>query len=220
MPLPPSVDGPEPAALRRYVDGSPEFDSPRYLVLRHLDALPDQELAPFLQDLGRDARRITDAEVELLLRSPDPDARTVAAWMIGVDRRERFRDRLGTFLRTAKERDDAGWSHCSALALLGTRKDAALLLAYLKHYLRRPDRRFDQYLAIGALLHLDGVLGSDHAGPLLVPGGLWESWATVHEPVPARTKEHFDGVRAAIDRHARLAPGPRPSGNDPRPVRP
>jgi hypothetical protein len=57
--------------------------------------------------------------------------------MIGLDRREQCRERIGGLL-LASELTHAGQGYCIALALLGTVEDAALLATYLDHYLGGP----------------------------------------------------------------------------------
>ncbi|MFD1939613.1 DUF6000 family protein, partial [Nonomuraea mangrovi] len=97
--------------------------------------------------------------------------------MIGLDRRTRFRERLGTLLLES-EMVYAGGAYCFALARFAEEQDAALLTAYLDRYLPQLDCRYDQNDAMGALLHLDereqssrpvdqGFLGGDGWGVLL-----------------------------------------------------
>ncbi|TXS57866.1 hypothetical protein EAO77_11885 [Streptomyces sp. t39] len=148
---------------------------------RYLDLNSGRFLRPgwphaerFTRHLVADAAAITDAELETLL-DHGWRPRTTAAWLIGVDRREAFRERLGALLLDS-EVCYAGRGYCFALARLGTVADAEILVAYLDRYLPRTDLRYDQGDALGALLRIDAALGSDHAAPFTVPGGPWDTW--------------------------------------------
>ena len=178
MPFPEPMPDPGTDTLRRYVMAAPSPKTGRYLDLLHGNfvRLPAEERAKFLQALGLDSRSVTDAQLEFMLQ-PNWRSRITAAWMIGLDRREQFRERIGDLL-LASELTYAGQGYCIALALLGTTDDASLLTTYLDHYLRRPECRYDQEWALGALLHLDGALGTTHAAGFLEPDGLWSQWAT------------------------------------------
>ncbi|MBJ6644042.1 DUF6000 family protein [Streptomyces sp. BSE7-9] len=128
----------------------------------------------FAHHLIDDAATITDAELEALL-GYEWRSRLTAAWLIGVDRRERFRERIGDLL-LASEVCFSGSAYCFALARFGTHADAEILTAYLDHYLPRTDLRYDQPAALGALLRLDAHLGTHHADRFTQPDGLWDQW--------------------------------------------
>lgn len=164
-------------AIRQYVDpGFPDRPG-RYMKLlggRLLD-WESPERDTFMQDLGRDARHITDRELSTLLDS-EWRSRLTAAWLIGLDHRTQFRDRLGALLLES-EVVYAGMGYCLALARFGTAADAELLCAYLDRYLPQTDLHYNQDSAIGALLHVDKCLASNRADWFLAPGGLWESSA-------------------------------------------
>ncbi|MGW1997595.1 DUF6000 family protein [Embleya sp. NPDC001921] len=198
MNLPPPIPGTD--TVRHYVIGTTEHRRYTALAGGSFVRMPPGERAGFLRDLGRDARQVTDTELEFLLR-PEWRSRTVAAWMIGVDRRERFRKRLGELL-LASELTYACEGYCVALAMLGTREDAGLLVSYLDVYLRRPECRYDQPWALGALLHLDRALGSHRAAAFLEPDGLWEHWADERTPEPAQMERHIAQMCALADRYA------------------
>jgi hypothetical protein len=134
------------------------------------------ERIAFMQDIGRDARQITDHELSTLLDS-EWRSRLTASWLIGLDRRAQFRDRIGAMLLDS-QLVYAGRGYCVALARFETAADAGHLCAYLDRYLPRTDLHYDQHWAIGALLHLDERLGSNRADRFLTPGGLWEKSAT------------------------------------------
>ncbi|MFF4883772.1 DUF6000 family protein [Streptomyces nigra] len=148
----------------------------RYLVLKSGRFLrpewPHGE--SFAHHLIDDAATITDAELEALL-GYEWRSRLTAAWLIGVDRRDRFRERIGDLL-LASEVCFSGSAYCFALARFGTHADAEILTAYLDHYLPRTDLRYDQHAALGALLRLDARLGTHHADRFTRPDGLWDQW--------------------------------------------
>ncbi len=159
----------------------------------------------FMRDMGRDAQQITDHELSTLLDS-EWRSRLTAAWLIGLDRRTQFRDRIGALLLES-HLVYAGRGYCLALARFGTAADTDLLCAYLDRYLPRTDLEYDQHWAIGALLHLDERLGSHHADRFLTPGGLWEKSATSRYD-PAERHHHLAGLCAFADECMRAA-GPQ-----------
>lgn len=179
----PGPDDPELlAAVMRYVDSESGTRAGRYLKLLHGNALnmSGTDRTEFESALGRDARQITDRELGTLLDS-EWRSRLTAAWLIGLDRRTHFRDRLGEMLLDS-ELVYAGQGYCLALARFETVADADVLCAYLDRSLPL-DRPFDADWAIGALLHLDERLGSNRADRFLAPGGPWEkSAASRHDP--------------------------------------
>lgn len=140
---------------------------PRHLKLLHGNFLgmgPDRDR--FVADLVTDARTADDADLTEAL-SGDWRRRLMAAWLIGVDRREPFRAEL-TRLLLASELTYAGQGYAFALARLG---DADALAAYLDRYLAGR-RQYDQPWVLGALSLVDG----QRAAGYLVPGGLWDRW--------------------------------------------
>lgn len=82
------------APHRRYVTGPREADR-RYLKLlgggSFVDNLPDEQGAELMRGLWADARRISDDELDAMLLLKDWRPRLSAAWLIGLDRRTRFR---------------------------------------------------------------------------------------------------------------------------------
>ncbi|GAB3895660.1 DUF6000 family protein [Microbispora bryophytorum] len=156
--------------VQRYVIW--DRDEPRYLKLLggNLPRLSDR----FKAALADDARHISDEDLRELLRR-DWRPRLTAAWLIGLDRRLRFRQTLGDLLLNS-EVCYAGQGYCFALANFGQSHDAEILTAYLDRYLPRTDCSYDQHWAIGALLHLDDRLGTHHADRFLTTG-LWHASA-------------------------------------------
>ncbi|MEU9398424.1 DUF6000 family protein [Streptomyces sp. NPDC048242] len=161
--------------IERYVTRK-DSDHPRYLELGSARILrpgwPHAER--FARQVIEDAATITDAELEALL-AYEWRSRLTAAWLIGVDRRASFRERLGDLL-LASEVCYSGSAYCFALGRLGTHADAEILTAYLDHYLPRTDLHYDQPAALGALLHLDARLGTHHADRFTKPDGSWDHW--------------------------------------------
>ncbi|MER6486582.1 DUF6000 family protein [Streptomyces virginiae] len=161
--------------IERYVTRK-DSDHPRYLELGSRRVLrpgwPHAER--FTRHLIDDAAAITDVELEALL-AYEWRSRLTAAWLIGVDQRTSFRERIGDLL-LASEVCYSGGGYCFALARLGTHADAEILTAYLDRYLPRTDLRYDQPEALGALLRLDAHLGTQHADRFTEPDGLWDQW--------------------------------------------
>ncbi|MFD9944671.1 DUF6000 family protein [Nonomuraea sp. NPDC059023] len=185
MRLPPWLQSKQTATIQRYV--MPGRGSVRrYLkLLGGFLYLPDREAIHFGRALARDARRITDAELEFLL-SAEWRTRLTAAWLIGLDRRTQFREHLGRLLLES-ELVYAGRGYCFALARFAEPRDTEILTAYLDYYLPRLDCHYDQNDALGALLHLD----ARHAAPYLTPNGLW-SQSTWRDMDPAECKADMD----------------------------
>lgn len=163
------------ALTKRYVStGSGSVR--RYLQLGgYFLTLPAYRLRWFAWRLARDARRISDADLEILL-SWEWRSRLTAAWLIGLDRRTQFREHLGELL-VASDLLHAGSAYCFALARFGEERDAEILTEYLSRWLPEHECQYDQYDAMGALLYLDELRGTEQAQRLLGAGGLWESWA-------------------------------------------
>lgn len=172
-------------AIRRYVTAG-DGEIKRYLGLLggNFVRMGEADRTMFLHDLVDAAHEITEKELRVLLES-EWRSRLTAAWLIGVDRREHFRDQLAELL-IASELIYSGEGYCLALARFGTDQDAAALLAYLDHYLARPDCVYNQDWALGALLHIDQVRGTDHASAYLAPDGPWEQWKTASKSSNAR----------------------------------
>ncbi|SDZ30137.1 hypothetical protein SAMN05421504_11266 [Amycolatopsis xylanica] len=162
----------------------------RYLKLLHgnFAGLPEPERATFLADLAEAATLITDAELASLLAGGWRE-RITAGWLIGVDRRGQFRDRLAELLLESAV-CFAGQSYCFAFACLGTSADAEVLAAYLETYLPRTDLQYDQDWAFGALQHIDAGLGSGYAARFTQ--GLWQSWAAKYRADAADHKNRID----------------------------
>jgi Family of unknown function (DUF6000) len=205
----PTPDDPELwAAIRRYVDTGSDTQLGRYLKLLHGNALDmtGTDRTEFKFAIGRDARQITDRELSTLLDS-EWRSRLTAAWLIGLDRRMHFRNRLGEMLLDS-ELVYAGQGYCLALARFETSADADILCAYLDKYLPQLDRHYDQDWAIGALLHIDERLASNRADRFLTSGGLWERFAKSRS-VPAEQHRYLTRLCAFADECMRT-PGPQP----------
>lgn len=203
MRLPTPEDAELTAAIRRYV--TPGIGGlRRYLKLLHGNflVLDEGKRRRFLKQLASSARQISDRELATLLDS-EWRSRLTAAWLIGVNRREQFRDRIGELL-LASEVCYAGQGYCLALARFATPADASLLATYLDSYLPQPDKRYDQDWALGALLHIDAVLDTDHAARFLTGGGLWHQWRRT-EATPAELRTLIDQLCSAADEGMRMA---------------
>jgi len=143
----------------------------------------------------------SDRELAILL-DYEWRSRLTASWLIGLDRREQFRDRIGELL-LASEAAYAGQGYCFALARFATAADASVLAAYLDAYLPQLDKRYDQDWALGALLHIDTVLGTDSAARFLTESGLWQQWRNSEE-VPAELRAWIDRLCSAGDECMRM----------------
>lgn len=171
------MDDPGFEIVERYVIGTPGSEADRYLDLLHGNFLnlPDWKRAEFFQALVRDARQVTDTELEIML-APGEFAgwreRLTAAWLIGLDQRTQFRGVLADLLLES-DLVYAGQGYSFALTRFGQPRDADILTGYLERYLPQRDCHYDQDWVLGGLLHLDEVLGMDRAGRFLIPGGLW-----------------------------------------------
>ncbi|WP_442792214.1 DUF6000 family protein [Amycolatopsis sp. NBC_01307] len=176
-----------PPRSRPHTGGTdPRYVTPgrRYLRLGGRLSRPEvTHRAAFLRELAEAAEHITDTELDVLLDQGGWRERKTAAWFIAVSDRTRFRDKLGALL-LAGEGPYAGAAYCLALTRLGTDADAAHLIAYLDRYLLRPDLRYDQPFALGALLCLDEALGTGHATHFVQPHGLWQQYCDALPPGP------------------------------------
>ncbi|MEU4980558.1 DUF6000 family protein [Streptomyces sp. NPDC021969] len=154
--------------IERYVTRK-DSDHPRYLELGSR-----RVLRPGWPHAERFTRHLIDDAAAITL-AYEWRSRLTAAWLIGVDRRASFRERIGELL-LASEVCYSGGAYCFALAPFGTHADAEVLTTYLDRYLPRTDLHYDQPDALGALLHLDARLGTHHADRFTQPAGLWDQW--------------------------------------------
>ncbi|MED7926249.1 DUF6000 family protein [Nonomuraea sp. LP-02] len=186
MRLPVSPDVRQRLMVRRYV-ATGRGSVRRYLRLLggFVLLMSDRQVRRFGRALARDARRVADDDLETLL-GMDWRCRLVAAWMIGLDRRTRFRERLSGLLLES-ECPYAGQGYCLALACFGEERDAEIITAYLDRWLPEESCDYDQDDAMGVLLYLDESHATDRAARFLAPGGLWENSAMAgKDPVAAR----------------------------------
>jgi hypothetical protein len=131
-----------------------------------------------------------------------------AAWLAGPARRTRFRERIGALL-LASEARYVGEGYCFAPSMFATPADAAILRTYLKLWLPRIDRRYDQDWVLGALLHLDSVLGAGQARPFLGRNGLGQRWVRRMPWLPADPGHHHPcAARLCAYAHPATCHGP------------
>jgi uncharacterized protein DUF6000 len=187
------------AATRQYVT-----PGTRYLKLLggNFMTMDRAERTSFLQQLATSARQASDHELATLLGS-EWRARLTASWLIGFARRDQFRAQIGELL-LASEVSYAGQGYCFTLARLATTADAELLATYLDDYLPQLDKRYDQHWALGALLHLDAQLNTEHAARFLAEGGLWQRWRTT-EKTPAELQQMIDQLCSIAGEYMRPA---------------
>jgi hypothetical protein len=191
------------AAIHRYVTPGTGFRR-RYMLLGggQFVALDEGKRRRFLRKLARSARRVSDRELAVLLEGGWRE-RLTASWLIGLDSRGQFRDRIGELL-LASEMGYPGQGYCVALARFATPADADLLVSYLDTYLPQLDNRYDQDWALGALLHIDAVLGTDRTARFLTDGGLWQQWRRTEE-TPAELRAWIDQLCSIADECMRMA---------------
>ncbi|WP_306329228.1 DUF6000 family protein [Streptomyces venezuelae] len=199
-------EGDHPHVIERYVTVRDE-GRPRYMELRGARYLrPDQPPRHrFARLVIDDAAAITDGELDALL-AYEWRSRYTAAWLIGVDRRASFRDRIGELL-LASEVCFAGTSYAFALARLGTHADAELLAAYLDRYLPRTDLPYDQGSVLGALLRVDAGLGTSYAERFTAPGGPWDKWIGAQSHLHADPYWTPEALRRSTDLRCDFADG-------------
>lgn len=191
------------AAIHRYV--TPRTGGlGRYMRLLHgnFAGLDESKRRRFLRQLARSARQVSDRELDILLENGWRE-RLTASWLIALDGREQFRDRIGELL-LAGEAGFAGQGYCLALARFATPADAGLLASYLDTYLPQVDNRDDQDWALGALLHIDAVLGTDQTARFLTDGGLWQQWCQDDE-TPAELRAWIGQLCSIADECMRTA---------------
>ncbi|WP_372463333.1 DUF6000 family protein [Actinospica acidithermotolerans] len=129
------------------------------------------------------------------------------AWLITIAGQAEFRDQLGELL-LASEVVYAGRGCRVTLARFQPEQDAQLLTTYLDKYLPRLDLRYDQGMALDALMRIDVTLRTEHAGRFLSPGGPWQNWIGV-PPSPSneeaqRSREFISQLCAFADEAAVL----------------
>jgi Family of unknown function (DUF6000) len=180
---------PEDPGLAASVDRYVRPDG-RYLELLHGNflRLPEPERTTFVRALKDAAQQATVPELSVLLKG-EWRARLTGSVLSGLARRTVLRDRIGSLL-LASEVCYSGQGYCYALASFGTPEDAALLVAYLDRYLPQTQLRYDQPWALGALLHIDGRLGTRHATSFMTPNGLWQRWADTGYGTPPEPEDY------------------------------
>jgi hypothetical protein len=160
--------------IRRYVIGTGSAARYMKLLNGNFMTMDTAQRGPFLQELAASARQVSNHDLAMLLGA-DWRPRLTASWLIALDRRQQFRQRIGDLL-LASELTYAGQGYCLALARFATTADAELLAACLA----QPDRRYDQPWALGALLYLDERLSTSRAARFLSdsePGQQWSNSA-------------------------------------------
>ncbi|WP_275420079.1 DUF6000 family protein [Catellatospora citrea] len=165
---------------------------------RFVDHLADEQAAELMRGLRVDARRISDGELTAMLRLTDWRPRLSAAWLIGLDRRTRFRQTLGELL-LAGELAHAGKGYAFALTRFAEPRDAAILVAFLERHLPAGPA-YDQGYVLDALVHLDALLGTDHAARILDPAAPW--WRPGLAAEPSGFGDRFGKVSALAEETA------------------
>jgi hypothetical protein len=113
--------------------------------------------------------------VDLLFNDNNWRTRMVASWFCGLKGWRQYSDVMGDLLVPSRQ-CYAGQAHCFALACFADEKSAGHLCRYLDEYLRQPDKEYDQYWAMPALLWIDRVRGTSYSTPYTEAGGLWHQY--------------------------------------------
>ncbi len=142
----------------------------------HALVMPRARQRMFQWRLRRCARRATVADLAELLDYGWRE-RLVAGWLIACGSRGELRPRIAQDMSDPRPHGYL-YPYCVALACLGTERDARILSDYLIMSLAsaEEDERHCQPEAMGALLYLDGSLGTHYAEAILVAGGPWVRW--------------------------------------------
>jgi len=125
-----------------------------------------------LSSLKRDLSLIEEETVGRLLRLTWREQLT-GAWFAGLNGWTQFTDLIGGELIQSRY-CYAGEGYCFALARFANEKSNEYLRLYLDEYLPQVDRYYDQRWALGALLWLDSIHGTNYAQTYVEPDGLWE----------------------------------------------
>ncbi|MFI5613322.1 DUF6000 family protein [Amycolatopsis sp. NPDC051903] len=147
-----------------------------------------EEKAVFGRSLAEDALLITDDDLEMLF-GYEWRAQRTAAWLAALPRRDVHRARLRELVLTGNG-EHTGASYCFALARFGKEPDALILVEYLRTHRGGATSSF----AMGALAHLDQLLGTDHGTQILdIDDQRW------HRTQSAPGRQDFvDRIRAEI----------------------
>jgi Family of unknown function (DUF6000) len=169
---------------------------PLYMQLLHGNfrgRLLAEELSPertqMISDFRRCLAEVDPAVVTMLIHQPEWRARLTGAWYAGLRGWRQFGEELGALLVESRM-CYACQGYCAALACYADDVSAAYLRQYLDAWLPKVDKYYDQHWALPALVWIDRRLDTNYAARYLVPGGLWDQWATVH---------HREGLRFYLD---------------------
>ncbi len=146
-----------------------------YLLAEELSEERDRMIANF----RRCFTEVDPSVITALIRQPEWRARLVAGWYAGVRGWRQFREELGALLIESRA-CFACQGYCTALACFADQASAEYLRKYLDVWLPQADKFYDQHWALPALVWVDQRLDTRHAARYLVPGGLWDQWATAH----------------------------------------
>ena len=166
----------------------------RYLKLLHgnFTELPDPAQAKFIRHLRRDANKISDKHLRVLLSS-EWRSQLTASWLISASGRAQFVHPIGDLL-VASRLVYAGQGFSVALASIGGNTAASRLSEYLEVWLPQTDCRYDQDWAMAALVCLDSRARTDHSTRFLEPSGPWERWSRD----PAMLAERVEDVEQLL----------------------
>ncbi|MFC5266803.1 DUF6000 family protein [Kribbella qitaiheensis] len=169
----------------------------RYLMARAF-VMPRFRQRWFQWRLRRAGRRVPAEDLAVLLEGGWRE-RLAAIWLVAAGRRADLRPVIERGLLGDVPSGDR-WSYCPALACLGTKDDARILVAYLDRALARVPEEDGfaiqcQPEALATLMYLDEQLGTDHARRFLAAGGPWKRWPG---SAGVSLAQYQDAVRADV----------------------
>jgi hypothetical protein len=158
------------------------FVAPFYLNVLHgnyVRLLLASEDSDFRQSFIRKVNtvlKIVDTEiVDRLFEEKNWRVRLVAAWLCGIKGWHQYANLIGSRL-VPSEQCYAGQAYCFALARFADEASARHLCRYLDEYLPQPDKQYDQYWAMPALIWIDKIRGTAYSKPYIQPDGLWDEF--------------------------------------------
>ena len=175
-----------------------EYGSALYMLLLHGNFLhePPAEKRRFSTQFRRAANALDSRELARWLNAPWRE-RLTAAWITAARRDESVRDQITTRL-LASETCFAGQGLCVATARYQDHAASDTLTAYLTQYLPVGERQYDQEWAIGSLVWLDEMLGTNHADKFLSRPELWKVYAYGKEAGALNPQDGIEVVAQAM----------------------
>jgi Family of unknown function (DUF6000) len=175
---------------------------------------PDDFDRSFPERLGRNARSISDRQIETLLTSRNWRVRVCAAWYAGLGRRSSFGPRIGELMLNRNLRMDHA-NCCIALGLMGGEVARKYLRTSLQNEISSKKRPRCPMWQIGALAHVEGEPPKEFLDPELWIGSpdKWDPEVPITEAdiqylknAPWQAIEDFRKLVAYLEQHHMLVP--------------